>query len=45
MIGPGQQPDYTKGEKVVNCLAKIPLAMFGALAWLIRKIKKPYWDK
>jgi len=38
-------PEYSKGEKIVNQLAKVPLALFSFLAWLFRKIKKPSWDK
>ena len=40
-----KQSGYTKAERIVNFLARIPIAMFAGLAWLLRKIRKPYWDK
>ena len=38
-------PEYTKAEKIVNTIAKVPLALFSALAFIVRKIRKPFWDR
>jgi len=45
MTGPGQKPDYTKGEKIVNFFADIAIKGLCGVAWIVRKIRRPYWDR
>jgi len=45
MFGPGKKTFYTRSEKVANFFANIGVGIFGCLAFVIRKIRRPYWDR
>jgi len=45
MIGPGQQPDYSTGEKIVNAIGKAIIACFVPVSLLWRKFKKKPRDR
>jgi len=43
MTGPGEQPEYSTGEKIVNAAGKAVIACLVSIAWVIRKIWPPSW--
>jgi len=45
MTGPGQQPEYGKGEKIVNALADGVIKALSGVAWVVRRIWPPGWMK
>ena len=40
-----QNPELSKPERVLNVVLKIPITIVKMFAFVIRKIKKPYWDR
>jgi len=43
MTGPGEQTEYSTGEKIVNAAGKAVIACLMPIVWLIRWIKPPNW--
>ena len=41
MIGPGQQPEYSTGEKVVNAIGNVIIKFVAVpIAWIWRKLRR-----